>query len=261
MRIYFPTWLDALRGYAWSGGIGVVYTTDGGITWSVATDGVTVGFFHGLIHITLTTTGVTVTDGVFGYVLGGVNFRTASQDLKGSHMNAEYSYSLVDAVGTTATALVFATLPAGATLTQAQANFVSLGAALDGVTGAQIRRGSMRINFAADGAWKAAPDADSLVEQTATFNVGVAENSRRWGINVPAIKDTLLGVGDAVLVANAAVIAFTKAVDGTTALTIGNVANAAFQVATSAIDVVTAFRKHRKQLSRSSFEIIPAADR
>jgi hypothetical protein len=261
MRIYFPTWLDSLRGYAWAGGLGVVYTTDGGITWTVGTDGVTIGFFGGLIHVTLTTTSVTVTDGIFGYVLGGVNFRTASQDLRGAHMNAEFSFSLVDAVGTKATALMYATLPAGATLTQAQADFVALGAALDGVTGAQIRNGQMRVNFPADGAWKASPDADSLVEQTATFNIGVAENTRRWGINVPAIKDALLGVGDAVLVANAAVIAFTKAVDGTTALTIGNVANAAFQVATSAIDVVTAFRKHRKQLSRSSFEIIPAADR
>ena len=260
MRIYFPTWIDSLKGYAWAGGLGVVYTTDGGITWSIATDGVTIGVLGGLIHINITTDGVTVTDGVIGVLsIQGPQWREASQDLRAG-MNIEYSYSLVDKGGIKATALVNGVVDGATTLTQLAANFTSLGGALDGVSGAQITGGTVRVKLPPDGGWKSTPDADSIVEQTATFNLGVAENTKRWGVNVPAIKDALLTANEAVDPTLDAVKTWVKLLDGTTALTAGNITNAAFQTATTAIDVVTGFRKHRKQLGRASFTIIPGAD-
>lgn len=260
MVIYFPTWVDSLKGYAWAGGLGVVYTTDGGITWSLATDGVTIGVLGGLIHISITLDGITVTDGLIGVLnIQGPQWREASQNL-GEGMNIQFSYSLVDAAGTKASAVVNGTAAGSATLTQLLADFTSIGGALNGVSGAQILNGQVRVRLPADGAWKSSPDADSLVEQNAVFNASVAENTHRWGFDVPAIKDALLLANDAVDVSVTAVQTWMKIIDGTTALTAGNVANAAFQTITGMVDVVTSFRKHRKAVARTTFTIIPPGD-
>ena len=57
-----------------------------------------------------------------------------------------------------------------------------------------------------------------------------------------------------------AVATLIKMLDGTTAWSIGQAANAAFQAVTGIIDIVLSFRKHRRSLGRTSFEVVPAAN-
>jgi hypothetical protein len=110
-----------------------------------------------------------------------------------------------------------------------------------------------------DGGFKTAPIAGSRSEQTAIFNLKAAGNNRRWGVDVPGVRDTFVVAGKVDETAGA-ITTLIHLLDGTTAWSVGQAANAAFQAITGIVDIVLSFRKHRRSLGRTSFEVVPAAN-
>jgi hypothetical protein len=88
----------------------------------------------------------------------------------------------------------------------------------------------------------------SRVEQTGVLNFSNTATSRRYGQALPSIRSNLLTAGKIDLkdAALAALVAL---------LTSGPFTNAAQQVLAALVDAIIAFRKRRKQLQRTSFEL------
>lgn len=256
----YVVWQDATHALGVGLGGVVFYTTDGAVTWTVAQSGVSVGLY-GLIVVTVGLDGVTVHDGLnLGLTLFGYRWREASGDNMANTQPVEYSYSMVDELGTKTTFLEFGLVdPATATPTTLHQGWLNLGAALDGASGLEISGGTVRLVQYSDPDWKLTPDAGSRAEQTAIFNLNAAGNNRRWGVDVPGIKDTFVVAGRVDETAGA-IATLIKMLDGTTAWNVGQAANAAFQAITGIRDIVLSFRKHRRSLGRTSFETVPAAN-
>lgn len=254
----YVVWQDATHALGVGLGGVVFYTTDGAVTWSIAQSGVSVGLY-GVIVVTVDLDGVTVHDGLnLGLTLFGYKWRETKGDNVANTQAVEYSYSMIDELGTKTTFLEFGLVdPGTATPTSLRAGWVALGAALDAVSGCAITGGTVRLVETPDAGFKAGPTARSRSEQTAIFNLKAAGNNRRWGVDVPGVQDTFIVAGkvDETAGATATLI---KMLDGTTAWNVGQAANAAFQAITGIVDIVLSFRKHRKSLSRTSFEVVPA---
>lgn len=162
----------------------------------------------------------------------------------------EVSFSLVDELGTTATARFPGTISDAITVAALDTYVGTIATNLDAVTGAQITAIRATVKPSTSGL-KAAAIAGSRVEQTAVINLGTAETAYRFGVAVPAVRDTLITAGHlttggvvgtlvAELIDSAAAIRFTNHVG---------------QSLIGVIDYVLSFRKRRKSLIRTSFEL------
>jgi len=256
----YIVWQDATHALGVGLGGVVYYTSDGGLTWSIAQSGVSVGLY-GLIVVTVGMDGVTVHDGLgLGLTLFGYKWRETRGDFVANTQAVEFSFSMIDELGTKTSFLEYGLVdPAVATPATLRTAWIALGAALDAVSGLVITGGTARLVEAPDGAWKTSPSAGSRAEQTAIFNLKATGNNRRWGVDVPGVRDTFIVAGKVDETAGA-VATLIKMLDGTTAWSIGQAANAAFQAVTGIIDIVLSFRKHRRSLGRTSFEVVPAAN-
>jgi hypothetical protein len=164
-----------------------------------------------------------------------------------------FSYSIVDELGTKANITVPVMLdPAVSTPTNMSTEWTTLGGLLDSAIGGQIVGGSMAIVKPADGGWKASPAAGSRVEQTGLLNFLNATTKYKFGVDLPSLKDAAISAGKVNL-------GYTAISDLITALTTsfnyGVFANTGQYPLTALIDALLTFRKRRKQLSRSSFEV------
>jgi len=98
-----------------------------------------------------------------------------------------------------------------------------------------------------------APTADSCVEQTGVFNVPSSNSGRLFGIAVPGLDNSMIVDGEIDL-SDTDVAAFVSAIEGT--YTAGGVfTNNNWQQLNDLADAFLSFRKRRKQLSRSSYEV------
>ena len=159
--------------------------------------------------------------------------------------------TVVDGLGTKANTDFYIALDDSKTLaamvTDAQALCVAVDATLDAkVTGCRIT-----VDYQPSG-MKANPTSASRVEQTGLINFSNDSTSRKQGVVLPGLKNAAI-VGGKINLADtavAALIAFIKA-SGTS----GTWANFAFQTLVDVLDAILSFRKHRKSLSRTSFEL------
>jgi len=165
-------------------------------------------------------------------------------------VNVQFSFTLQDALGTKASTVLYST----ATDTTSGANLATEWQALAGliaaITSASVLHGSASImqTFTDD-----APTSDSRVEQTAVFDFPSSVSGRLFGVAVPGLDNSMITDGT-INLSDTDVAAFVSAVEGT--FTVGGVfTNNNWQQLDDLNDAFLSFRKRRKQLSRSSYEL------
>ena len=167
------------------------------------------------------------------------------------HQYAHFSASVQDGLGTRASAIVYTGTEDTATVADFDSAFEAWIAALDAATDGIIVDSSMVIKPVVTGL-KADFTTDdfleSRVEQTAVLNMRNASNNRRFGVAIPAVADAAV-VHDKVDLTNAAIAAMVTLLHG------GAYTNLFGQALTALVDSILSFRKRRKSLGRSSFEL------
>lgn len=166
--------------------------------------------------------------------------------------HAQFSYSVEDELGTKANIVVYANADPTKTIANLAADWEALAALIDPVIGGQITGGSARLVLVPSGAEKTAPAAGSRVEQTAVFDLTNTATPRLFGEAIASLKDSLIVAG-AINLADADVAALVAALYTATANT--QPTNNSFQPLSGLHDAFVSFRKRRKQLTRSSYEV------
>jgi hypothetical protein len=173
----------------------------------------------------------------------------------------EFSATVVDEWGIEASTPFYAVVDPAMTVTQLAAQLAQLITTLDTATDGYIRRNAITILPALPGGIKTAASAGSRVEQTGIINFGsvgatvTSASTKRWGATIPALSNgaTVLS-GDRIVLTGADPVGLLV----TLLTTVGTLivwANAHQQQLTAFKDALVSFRKRRKQLQRSSFEV------
>lgn len=166
---------------------------------------------------------------------------------------ALFSYTVVDELGTKSTVLVPAMVdPTTGTPAALKTAWTALGTDIDAIVGTEITGGRVEVVFVRDAGWKSAPDAGSRVEQTGLFNYGNATTKYKYGVDVPGLADDKISAGKIDLADTDIANFVTKLI---TSFTGGVFTNTSQYVLAALLDAAITFRKRRKQLSRSSFEV------
>ena len=165
---------------------------------------------------------------------------------------AHYSATIVDELGTEASSIAYVEVDPATALSALSTAVGAWAADMDPIIGGQITGLRLVVSVPVPGGLKSTPDAGSRVEQTGLFNFGTAVNARRYGVSVPSISDGKIA-GGKINISDTDVAAFIDLLK--TAATAVGFSNSAGQEFTRAIDAVLAFRKRRRQLARSSFEV------
>lgn len=166
--------------------------------------------------------------------------------------DARLSVTLRDEWGIEAATAAYISVDDAATMASLQTAWFHFQQDVDAISDGQIIRGSIVLGMAPDSV-KAAPIAGGRVEQTGLFNFIGTASPRRWAAAVPAIAAATL-VGDRINLANADVTTFIALLTGGVAGTY-SYTNDHGQPITAMVDAFVSFRKKRKQLQRSSFEV------
>jgi len=166
--------------------------------------------------------------------------------------DVQYSYTLLDGLGSHASMVIYAKADPTKTLTNILADWETFAALIDLIVGGQILHGQVRLLTAPSGSEKSSPGSTSRVEQTGVFDFPNATNSRIFGEAVPSLADSVI-VGGQIDLTDTNVANFVTAMSTATANS--EPTTNQFLVLTALRDAFLSFRKHRKQLSRSSFEI------
>ena len=162
-----------------------------------------------------------------------------------------FSATVVDGLGTEASTLAYLNMADTTTLATLITDLAAWVAAVDATIDGAIISNHIRIVPPVTGTHKSPTGPTfvaSRVEQTAVLNFSNATTSRKYGQVLPSVRSDLLTAGkiDLTDTAIAALIAL---------LTSGAFTNAASQALAALVDAIIAFRKRRKQLSRTSFKL------
>lgn len=163
---------------------------------------------------------------------------------------ARFSLTVIDELGTEGSDTYYALLDPTQTITSLVAAWTSLAGVVDPVTSGQILRGSISIVMPEFNPGKTI--TGSRVEQTGVFNFLNSITSRRYGQPVIALNNSVIVAGK-INLADAGVAALITFL--TTTLAVAEWVNEAKQPLTSLRDALISFRKRRKQLARSSYEL------
>lgn len=172
-----------------------------------------------------------------------------------ANIPGHFSASVVDGLGTEASTVAYFNVPEAATLTQLTGALTTWVLDVDAAIDGAILRNHIQITPAVTSGVKAptgATFAASRVEQTGVLNFSNSVSPHRFGLAIPSISDSLITSGKIDLTAGAIttlISLLTAAVAG------GNYTNNAQQNLVALIDALLSFRKRRKQLSKSSFEV------
>lgn len=165
---------------------------------------------------------------------------------------AIFSYSMIDELGTKTSMSIPAMVdPTTGTPAALKTEWLALGGQFDALIGAQVTGGSVSVALKPDPGWKTAPIAGSRVEQTALLNFTNATSKYKFGVDVPALRDTAIAGGKVDLTTSIVTDVITSLL---TAFTGGVFTNTSQYPLTALADALLSFRKRRQQLSRSSFE-------
>lgn len=167
-------------------------------------------------------------------------------------LQVQCNYNVVDELGTEASVLTYFDAADTISLAQAVADFQTLGTAIAAVTGAVVKKGRVAVMLPFTDS-KGTPAAGSRIEQSAVFNFSNGSTTRRQGIVIPAVSDSLIS-GGKIGLSGAVSTLIALLSTGTTLATLVPT-NAAFQVLTTLYDAFLSFRKRRRQLDRSSYEL------
>jgi hypothetical protein len=164
---------------------------------------------------------------------------------------AQFSYTVEDELGVSATFLANALADPAATVTQLDTMWQTIGGLLDAITGGIIRGGHYRVMQDLTGG-KSSAAAGSRVEQAGVFNFSVAGTSYKTGLMVPSLKNSAI-TADRIDLSNSDIAAFLAAIVAATAGVLEWTSENR-QALIALVDAFLSFRTHRKQLVRVSFE-------
>lgn len=165
---------------------------------------------------------------------------------------ARFSASIIDELGTTASTVAYLMVDPTEPLAALAASAQAWATALDTVTSGAITKVEAILLPGLPAGLKATAAVGSRVEQTAVINFTDVSAIHKFGQAIPGIADAMIRNGKLDLT-NAAVQAFVVLI--TTATGTQAYATPARLVINHAVDAILSFRKHRKSLSRSSFEL------
>lgn len=168
---------------------------------------------------------------------------------------AVVSATIVDELGIEASAPFYALLDSGQTLAAIMADVNAFWAALDLCTDGHMRKVKLEIVPALPTGVKTAAVAGSRVEQTGLLGFSATGTTKRYSGAIPALSNTtsVFNAGKIVLVTSDPVGALITIL--TTVATAIAWLNDHGQEISAFVDALVSFRKKRKQLQRSSFEV------
>jgi len=161
-----------------------------------------------------------------------------------------FTYTVRDELGTEASTLVYANYNGTLeTVDGLVGEWLAYGGLIDAATSGQIVGGAIKIPATPDGSWKTAPAAGSRVEQTALLNFHPTGSNKRQGFDIPALVNTAIAAGKIVTASGPINDIITAILAG---FTNGHFADNFAQTLGSFADAAVTFRKHRKQLMKST---------
>jgi len=166
-------------------------------------------------------------------------------------VGAHFSYRMQDELGINATCVLYLYLDPATTVANLIAEYQSTSLLLHAISGGALKVGSIQLEADPDAGAVAAAVAGSRVEQTGVFDFTNAVTSRIWGEPVPALLNSKIS-GGRINDADTDIVAWTTNLLGS--VTTGHYTNNSFQHLAAVRDTFISFRKHRKQLTRESFE-------
>lgn len=164
----------------------------------------------------------------------------------------QFSFSLLDELGTKASMVIYAAADPTKLISDLAADWETWAALIDAITGAQITGGTAQLVEVPSGDEKVMPAAGSRVEQTGVFDYPNGTSGRVFGEAVPGLDDSKI-VDGTIDLSDADVAAFVAAMTTATANTAPT--SNTFADLGALRDAFLSFRKRRKQLTRSSYEL------
>jgi hypothetical protein len=165
----------------------------------------------------------------------------------------EVSASIVDAWGIPASTVMYASADNTKTLADLETEMGSWVTALDNATDGVIKQARVTLFPALPGGVKAA--AGSRVEQTGVLGFLATGSDKRYSAAIPALSNgaTVLNGDRIVLTVTDPIGLLIKIL--TTVGTVLSWCNEHYQLIQKFVDALVSYRKKRKQLQRSSFEV------
>ena len=161
----------------------------------------------------------------------------------------QVSYTVQDELGITAPSRVPFTSLDTTTISELGDMATTVGGELDLVTSGKITGVRVELYFPVGSGWKSSPTAGSRVEQTGLVNFFNATTKYRFGIDFPALADSLISGGkiliDSGALRNLCNLLIAGVSDDNTTF-----CNTAQQALTSIADALVSFRKHRAVTDR-----------
>lgn len=167
---------------------------------------------------------------------------------------AHLSFTIQDELGTKASEVIYVLADPTKTVANMVTDLQAWGALITPIIGGRLLSAELCITVVPSADQSGKPAAGSRVEQTGVFNFGNASTSRRFGEAVPSLADSVISGGE-INLSDTDVAAFVAAMHAASGTSGTEPTNNAFQVLTGLTDAFISFRKRRKQLLRSSYEV------
>lgn len=168
-----------------------------------------------------------------------------------ANLEALYSISLEDYLGVPTTHDIYLQMPDTVTLATLTTVLTGYQDLIDVISGAQIMQTTLKVRIPNSGTNKTSPVAGDEAEKTGLFNFSQSVTPYKFGVDVPAIAETLITNGKIDLSASA----ITTWIAWLTAAHSGVQAISKFvYTLTGLLDALISFRKHRKAETRRSLE-------
>lgn len=162
----------------------------------------------------------------------------------------QFSITLQDDLGTKASQTTYWLIDPAMTVTQLAAAWQAYVALVQAVSGGNLLHGRASIELTPT--TPASAVAGSRVEQTGVFDFKNASNSRIFGSPLPALLDTKISAGK-INLSDTDITNYYTFLSSTH--TLYEPTNNEFLLLNGLVDAFISFRKHRRSLSRSSFEV------
>jgi hypothetical protein len=165
---------------------------------------------------------------------------------------AHFTFTVLDELGTKASMVIYALADPTKTIANLAADWETWAGLIDLIIGGQILGGRAELVTVPSGAEKSSPAAGSRVEQTGVFDFPVTTTGKVFGEAVVSLADSVI-VGGQIDLTDTNVTNFYTAIATPTANT--SPTNNTYQDLGALRDAFISFRKHRRQLSRSSRDL------
>lgn len=165
----------------------------------------------------------------------------------------QFSFTVQDELGTKASLVIYGLVDDTTTLADLETQWQDYATDLTAVTDSKVIGGNASIVEVPDASQAGKPASGNRVEQNAVINYIVTASGRRFGIATPGWKNSLISGGSPTLGSGAGAT-WMAALTGAMADATGTNTSNDFLALGEPVDAFLSFRKHRKQLTRSSLE-------